>query len=148
MSAAELPTYGATRTPRRRPATTPALYLAAGSAAALAALFVLPYYANGLDRFPLTEVASGLHDPKGLWPFDLGALGGLLRLAAFCAMVACPLVAALAGVWAGIEMWRTRALPERRRTAVLGVLAIALGALTVVWVLSPMGEAFFAWMLD
>jgi hypothetical protein len=30
--------------------------------------FVLPYYANGLDRYPLADVAIGYHDPKNLGP--------------------------------------------------------------------------------
>jgi hypothetical protein len=145
---AAAPTAAGTRAPGRRPATTGPLLLAAVGAAALGLFFALPYYANGLHRYPLEEVASGLHDPKDLWPFDLGAVGGVFLLGAFVTMAVTPLVTMLAAGWAGFEMWRARALPERRRTVALGVLAIALAALTWVWSLSPLGAALSTWLLD
>ena len=40
--------------------------------------FVLPYYVNDLDQFPLEEVASGAHDPKDLWPYEAGGVLGAI----------------------------------------------------------------------
>ena len=55
----------------------PPLALALGCAAAYGVFLALPFYANHLNRYPAAEVASGLHDPKDLWPYDT-ALGYVL----------------------------------------------------------------------
>jgi hypothetical protein len=54
-----------------RPRTVPPWVALAAGVLPLAGfvLFLLvPYSVNDLHRLPLAEVASGLHDPKGLWP--------------------------------------------------------------------------------
>jgi hypothetical protein len=147
MRLAEAPKASGMRTPTRRPTTWMPLLMAAGSAAAVGVFLLLPYYANGLDRFPLEEVASGLHDPKELWPFDQGAIGGLFMLGAYATMTLGPPVAALAAGWAGFEVWRNRAHPDRRRVG-FAISAVILAALTWAWCLSPLGGALIGWMLD
>ncbi len=51
----------------------PPVVMALGCATTYALVFVVPYYVNGLDRFPLEDVAAGYHDPKDLWPTTPGS---------------------------------------------------------------------------
>ncbi len=48
------------------------LVLVCGAAYGL--FFVVPYYVNDLDQFPLQEVAGGAHDPSALWPYRDGGV--------------------------------------------------------------------------
>lgn len=136
-----------TRT-RRRPTAWPALALALACAAGYAVFFVLPYYANDLDRFPLAEVAAGYHDPRELWPRNASGpaayaftFGGMLTL-----MLA-PLGAVFAVGWATLNVALGRPARDPRTVAV-SVLAGAIGILTLVWLLSPFASSLFSWWMD
>lgn len=137
----------ATSTPRR-PAAWPALVLAVVCASAYAVFFVLPYYVNDLDRFPLTEVAAGYHDPKDLWPRNGAGLaafaftfGGLLTL------LLAPFGAVFAVGWAAVNVVRGR-MARDGLTIAVSVLAATIGIITLVWLLSPFASALFSWWLD
>ena len=82
-------------------------------AAGYAVFFVLPYFVNGLYRYPIEDVAVGYHDPKELWPFDtawgfVAGLGGLVTLGLG------PLVTLGAASGAVILLWRDRAVLDGR----------------------------------
>ncbi len=134
-------------TVRRRPAGWVPLALALGSAAAFGVFFLVPYFANGLHHVALGEVVGGAHDPKGLWPFDQGAVGGGFMLGAYLTMFFGPLVAAVAAGWAVLDLWRNRGMRDLGRTT-RGILTLAVAALTVAWLVSPLGAALLGWMLD
>lgn len=110
--------------PQRDPRGWVLLALAVGSAASYGAFFLLPYYVNNLNDFPLEEVAVGMPD-----------------------LILSPLVAALAAGWAGFDIWWSRQARDVRRTA-RGVLTVAFAAVTWAWILSPFGGALIGWMLD
>lgn len=99
--------------------------------------FVLPYFAIGLDRHPLADVAIGYHDPKDLWPYNVPGWGyaagwlGLLTLS--CGW----LVTALAIGWAAF-----------RRRGLLDSAAVVLGLALLVGVFLPFGLALQSWWLD
>jgi hypothetical protein len=124
----------------------PPVVLALGCAAAYAVIFVVPYYVNVMDRFPLEDVAIGYHDPKDLWPYDTGlayffGMGGLL-------MVRLGVVAVLTAlVWSVTLLVRHRAhLGGLRRGALVLAAGVAVG--TLVWRASTFGQALTRWWLD
>ena len=118
-----------------------------GCAAAYAVLFVLPYYVNDLDRFPLEEVASRYHDPKDLGPYDIALGGFVFRLGGLMTLVFGPAVALGALAWALVRLWGDRSNHDLRgRAALLMAVAGALGIL--IWLLSPFGAALRQWWLD
>jgi len=130
----------------RPPRTWPVLALALAAPAGYGLFFVLPYYVNHLDRFPLEEVASGYHDPKDLWPRDT-ALGGLATLGGLLTMVVGPLVVL------GVLAWVPYQLVMRRRDlglrgVVVLLLAASVAVSTTVWATSPFAEALMGWWLD
>ncbi len=110
-------------------------------------LVVLPYHVNDLDRLPLTDVASGAHDPKDLWPTTIPYVGGWLHLGGVLSMVAAPmtllvvaLVSGFTSVQAiGLRAWKVATV----HTAVAVVCAVA-GA----WFFSPFARALATWQLD
>ena len=55
----------------------------------------MPYYVNGLHHLPLSEVASGLHDPKDLWP--QGTIGGPVQAAGYLSLGVAPLLLVFVG---------------------------------------------------
>ncbi len=124
------------------------MVLAVGSAAAVVVFFLFPYYVNDLNHFPLDEVAGRMHDPKDLWPSGHeGLMGSVFSLGAFLTLLFGPALAALAVGCAGFDLWRSRGTHDGRRTT-LGVLTLALSAVTCAWIVSPQGQALFSWMLD
>ena len=136
----------ATRT--KRPAAWPALALAVMCAAAWAIFFVLPYYVNDLDRFSLTEVASGLHDPQDLWPYaDGDLLSSTFALGAMFTLAAAPLAGAASVIWACLNLWRDRAEPVRRDRIAASLLAVAFGTAAIAWLATPLGSALITWWL-
>jgi hypothetical protein len=50
------------------------LILVLACATAYGLFFVVPYYVNDLDQFPLEDVAGGAHDPSALWPYRDGGV--------------------------------------------------------------------------
>ena len=125
--------------------------LAAAVLAALALYGVgvlLPYFANGLHRLPLAEVASGRHDPKDLWPRN--AWQGPVQLAGLFSLMLVPLAVlsatGIGGVWLALLSRR----PDRQRLpkalALLVVLAVSSSAL--LFLLSPTGGLLATWRLD
>jgi hypothetical protein len=128
-----------------RSRTWPVLVLAIGCAAAYAVFFVLPYYANDLQRFPLADVAVGYHDPKDLWPRTtawgpLFAFGGFVTLTFGPFMVVGTLGWAVAKLVAGhATRWRGRAIL---------LVAIAVSLATLVWLGTPFAGALMGWFLD
>lgn len=59
---------------------------------------LLPDFVNGLHHLPPSDVGSGVHDPKDLWPRN--ALGAAVRLVgSVSAPVAVAVATALAGLW-------------------------------------------------
>ena len=108
--------------------------------------FVLPYYVNHLDRFPLEEVAMGYHDPKDLWPRNT-ALGGLATLGGLLTMIGGPMI--VLGVLTRVPY---QLVARRRDLRVRGVVVLLLAAtvavMTMVWATSPFAEALMGWWLD
>lgn len=132
------------------PISTRSPLLAVTFTAAPALLFVasilVPYYVNDLDSLPLAEVASGAHDPMGLWP--QGAAGGWVQLAAGVAIALTPLGAVIgAGLSATAIARGARRGPDRSlvaRAAVVLTLSIAV----LATYFSPVGSALVSWRLD
>jgi hypothetical protein len=108
--------------------------------------FVLPYYANDLDRLPLDRVTMGYHDPKDLWPYDT-AVGGLLHLGGFLTLTLGPGVTLGALVWVLYALWRDRTRHTLRDRAVL-LLAAAVSIGTMAWLATPFAGALIQWFLD
>ena len=111
---------------------------------------LIPYYVNGLDELPLSEVASGAHDPTGLWP--QGFVGGVLQTGGALSMVTMPLIlmcvlggALIAFVW-GLPRRGVRRMSLGVAVGLLLVAAACVGALAFDF--SPMGTALAAWRMD
>ncbi|QTE28100.1 hypothetical protein [Pengzhenrongella sicca] len=109
---------------------------------------LVPYYVNGLHHLPLTEVASGAHDPKDLWP--QAAWSGLTQLAGLIGLALLPIVAASGVGFGGVSLallWQ-RPGPQRVRKS-LALLALMIGSLAaLLFVLSDTGAALATWRLD
>lgn len=131
----------------RPPARTwPALALAVGCAAAYAVFLVLPYYVNDLQRFPLSEVAVGYHDPKDLWPHST-ALGPVFAFGGFFTLTLAPFVAFCTLAWAVVTLVVARAAHGwRERTSLFVAATVSLG--TLAWLTTPFAEALMGWFLD
>lgn len=106
---------------------------------------LVPYYVNDLDAVPLAEVASGMHDPKDLWP--QGLVGGLTQLAGFLSIALTPigLLAVSAVALPGFTSRSRRGTPAVTAGHVL-VTALCLAALALFF--SPLGNALAAWRMD
>lgn len=129
-----------------RPRTWPTVVLAVGCAAAYAVFFVLPYYANGLQRYPLADVAIGYHDPKDLWPRTT-ALGPVFGIGGFLTLTLGPFVAFGTLAWAVARLVLARAAHGwRERAALLVAAAVSLG--TLAWLATPFAGALMGWFLD
>jgi hypothetical protein len=108
---------------------------------------LLPYYVNGLHHLPLAEVASGLHDPKDLWPQRF--VGGLVQLSGFLSLALTPVGLVFVGGTSaalGIYGLLSRGLP-RAAAAALVILAVACGV-GLAWFLGDTSQALTAWRLD
>ena len=129
-----------------RSRTWPVLVVAVGCAAAYAIFFVLPYYANELQRFPLADVAVGYHDPKDLWPHAEGGWASF-RLAGMATFLLGPALTLATLAWAVVRTRQGIAAGDLRRTApALVAAAVAIG--TIGWLFSPFGRALMSWFLD
>lgn len=106
-------------------------------AVAYGVAFVLPYFANGLDRYPLADVAIGYHDPKDLWPRDVPGWGYAADWVGLLTLTSGWLVTALAIGRAAF-----------RRRGWLDLAAVVLGLALLVAVFSPFGLALQSWWLD
>ena len=129
-----------------RSRTWPVLVLAVGCAAAYAVFFVLPYYANNLQRFPLADVAVGYHDPKDLWPRTT-SWGPLFGFGGFVTLTFGPFVVLGTLGWAVAKLVAGRATHGWRGRAIL-LVAIAVSLATLVWLGSPFAAALMGWFLD
>lgn len=107
---------------------------------------VVPYYVNDLDALPLTEVASGAHDPKDMWPSTAGWVGGLLRTAGIFAMWLILLVQAPIAVAALASLVARRSAGLVYLWPHLVIVVISASAAAVQ--LSPFGQALSLWALD
>lgn len=125
----------------------PPLVAALACAGAYAAFFVLPYYANGLDRFPLADLATGTHDPRVLWPHDQGTGWASFRRAGMATFFVGPAVALGTLAWAAVRTRQGIALGDMRRTAP-ALVAASLSLGTIAWLFSPFGRALMTWFLD
>ena len=121
--------------------------LAVVCASAYAVFFVLPYYVNDLDRFPLTEVAGGYHDPKDLWPRNEPGLGFVFTFGGLLTLALAPFGAVFAVGWAALNVVRGR-MARDGLTIAMSVLAATIGIVTLVWLVSPFASALFSWWLD
>lgn len=149
MTQLHAPVALTTATATRRSSAWPALALAVLSVAAWAVFFALPYYVNDLDRFSLTEVTSGLHDPKDLWPYiDGGLLAAVFALGSMFTLATAPFTGAAAVVWACLNLWRERAQRVRPGRIALSLVTIAFGTAAIAWLGTPLGSALITWWLD
>ncbi len=124
----------------------PPVVLALACAAAYALFFVVPYYVNGLDRYPLEDVAGGYHDPKDLWPHDT-AYERFIDMGAYLTVLMGVVLVLTALVWSLVLLVRHRAtLGWSRRVPLLLAVAVALG--TLGWRMSTFGQSLTAWWLD
>ena len=132
-----------------RPRDRSGLVLAVPAVAllALAVFFVLPYYVNDLQQFPLDEVAGGMHDPKDLWPYaDGGLVAAVWGWGTVFTIGLAPFAAAIAAGAAVVELVG----PSRkgRRRVGRSLATLVLSAAVLAWQVSPMGAALVAWWLD
>ncbi|RYU11181.1 hypothetical protein [Nocardioides iriomotensis] len=144
-----MPTSQATAL-REPPRTVPPwLALAAGVLPLIGfvVFLLVPYYVNDLDRLPLSEVASGLHDPKDLWPRNEPGLARFFDLGGMLTVMFGAVIAAL-GVFASLHglvaEWRTSGAARKTLWIVGATSAAAMLGLG----LSPVGGALYAWWLD
>lgn len=151
VSAQTLPGSSTTRRPAvsRRSVVGLALTAALSVAPYLTGVLI-PYYVNDLDELPLSEVASGLHDPKDLWP--QGFVGGWVQLGGYLSLALSPVV-----LLAVIGVCGTQLITGRPRDGAWRMSApVAIGLLTVmaacagalVFLFSPMGSALAVWRMD
>ena len=113
-----------------------------------AAGVLVPYFVNDLQHVPLSQVASGAHDPKDLWPYASGGVAvGLLRLASFLAMGAGSIVSIVSAVGAAAVLVRTRGSSTAGQRALLASIAVLSSAFSAA-LLSPFGQALSTWALD
>lgn len=109
------------------------------------ATMLVPWAVNGLVPVPLAELASGLHDPRYLWPTGRlnGPVSGLALLSAQLLLLL-PLV--------GAALWGVRAVRARRdgdrAGAVRAAVVVLVCAGVLAWVASPLGTALLAWRMD
>ena len=147
MTSTHAATVQLTVTRTKRPAAWPPLALAVVCAAAYAIFFVLPYYANDLHRLPLAEVASGMHDPKDLWPRNDAGLGFVFTFGGLLTLGLAPFGTIFAVGWATLNVVLGR--PSRDGlTVATSALAAVIGIVTLIWLASPMASALFTWWLD
>ncbi|MGY1830168.1 hypothetical protein ACI8AA_07015 [Geodermatophilus sp. SYSU D01180] len=107
---------------------------------------VVPYVVNGLHHLPLAEVASGLHDPKDLWPATIPYLGGWLRLAAVLSIALAPLTLVFVLVTCGFGVGRTiRSAPC---TALVHAVVAVPCVVVLAWFLGPTSQALISWQMD
>lgn len=132
------------RRSRRRAWLPVILVLVCGAAYGL--FFVVPYYVNDLDQFPLQEVAGGAHDPSALWPYrDGGMQSAIWGYGALFMYVFGP-IAFGAPLWAAYVMLRDRQVLKVHERCALG-LAVLCGAALLTWRVS-FGAALISWWLD
>ena len=109
---------------------------------------LLPYFANGLHRLPLAEVAGGAHDPKDLWPQNGWA--GPVQLAGLLSLLVVPPVflaaTGVGGVWLAL-LWR-RPAQQRVPKSLAVLVVVAVCASTLLFLLSPTGGSLGTWRLD
>lgn len=118
--------------------------------AAWAVVVLVPYYVNGLHHLTLTEVASGAHDPKDLWPLASGPsvfgvltrLLGLFLVVPLVSMVG--IVSSAVGILVLARRWRSLTTVARS----LGVMAVLASLVIAAVTLSPWGRALQTWWLD
>ena len=113
---------------------------------------LLPYYANGLHRLPLDELASGRHDPKLLWPSYTGC-GGLVDLLGVLGLATAPmglLAGAVVGVLAPLRaVLSGRSRLRRAPAMVLATTVVAAAcAAGLAWVIGDTGTALVVWRMD
>lgn len=129
----------------RPPAWRP-FALALCCVAAYAVFLVLPFLLDQAHRLPGEAVGSALNDVDRRWPWSsaLGAVtwhvGGLLTL------LAGPLVAGAAVVWAGAEWARWQGRLTRTAQVLLATAAV-LGVLVLLSLASPWGRGVLSWWL-
>jgi hypothetical protein len=116
-------------------------------AAAYGWFIVLPYYVNNLDQVPSTELVSGLHDPKDLWPRTTGAGEFVWGLGSLVTRAFGWFVTLGAAVWAVEMMWSDRNVLGRRGWIALGAAVIAAAGL-FAGLTSPFGEMLLRWWMD
>jgi hypothetical protein len=107
---------------------------------------LLPYYVNDLDQLPLSEVASGRHDPKDLWP--QGPIGGLVQLSGFLALALTPMGLVLVGLASAAVA--CLAVVRRKSPAVVlaYVLLTTACVAALAWFTGPTAAALATWRLD
>jgi hypothetical protein len=107
---------------------------------------LLPYYVNDLDALPLSEVASGRHDPKELWP--QGPIGGLVQLFGLLSLALTPAGLVLV-VLAGTAMTGYGAVRRKSPAVVLALLLLTVACVAALaWFFGPTAAALATWRLD
>jgi hypothetical protein len=124
----------------------PPLLASLACAGAYAVFIALPFYVNGLDAYPLEDLATGRHDPLGLWPYTRGAAWESFRVAGMATFLLGPAAAIAAGAWAVVRTHQGIAAGDLLRTAP-ALVAAAVAAGTVAWLFSPSGSALTGWFL-
>ena len=124
----------------------PPLLLSVGCAGAYAVFVALPFYVNGLDAYPLEELATGRHDPRDLWPYTRGPAWESFRVVGMATFLLGPAAAVAAGAWAAVRTRQGIAAGDLRRTAP-ALVATAIAVAVVAWLFSPSGTAVTEWFL-
>ena len=110
---------------------------------------LVPYAVNDLHRFPLAEVAGGVHDPKDLWP--QGPAAGVVQLAGFAGLLLAPLFLAGVVLRGVVVLVDGRRHPRQRPTSAVRAglaVVVVLSAVVLVGLLSPPGLALASWRMD
>lgn len=128
-----------------RPRKGLALLIAQATLIALyAALVVVPYFVNGLQREKAAYVEGGVFDPKGMWPYGVAVIGEpltyVVALVSGLGWLLSGLLAAAALILAiGHTTWAARA----RIGATVG-----LAVMFVLFQFSAFGHHLARWMAD
>lgn len=123
------------------------LVLVALTGASWVAGAVIPYYLNDIDALPMSEVQSGAHDPKDMWPVTAGVAGELLHTLAALAVLAGPFFCATVAAWAVLNVLARWSVVSRG-IRVTYLLALVLAVATLVAIVSPFGQDVTVWLLD
>jgi hypothetical protein len=108
---------------------------------------LLPYYVNDLDSLPMSEVTSGAHDPKDMWPVTAGPVGGLMHLAGVLAGMGGVFILGAIAVWTLWSLagrWSVTTAPLR----VVYVAALSVSLIMIPVIVSPFASDLLVWSQD
>jgi hypothetical protein len=117
------------------------------TASAWLAGVLLPYFVNDLDSLPMSEVTSGAHDPKELWPVTEGPVGALVHLAGVLAGMGGSIVVGMVAAWTAWSLaGRWSLISVRLRLVYLAAFTVSVTILVLL--VTPFAQDLLVWSLD